>query len=193
MGAQIKVELSLARAPSSSKGGSEPPTPYPDHAATPMPPIIGAPNGGVNNSGCFVCGSHDHWARECPDSDKMPQRNPPGSDRPSDARKPMWINGCVSKQSLISVSRQCSSSSSSLLEHPRFVILTLFSLFVLLPVNSFHPYFFITLFTDLPPGSCCFFDGSRFSFAGEATVQSDLFSLIVVLTVRKVDLVVLLP
>ncbi|GAA5827731.1 hypothetical protein JCM5353_002285 [Sporobolomyces roseus] len=93
LGAQIKVELSLARAPSSSKGGSEPPTPYPDHAATPMPPIIGAPNGGVNNSGCFVCGSHDHWARECPDSDKMPQRNPPGSDRPSDARKPMWING----------------------------------------------------------------------------------------------------
>lgn len=137
MGAQIKVELSLARAPSSSKGGSEPPTPYPDHAATPMPPIIGAPNGGVNNSGCFVCGSHDHWARECPDSDKMPQRNPPGSDRPSDARKPMWINGCVLKQSLISVSRQCSPSPSSLLEHPRFVILTLFSLFVLLPVTTF--------------------------------------------------------
>ena len=118
MGAQIKVELSLARAPSSSKGGSEPPTPYPDHAATPMPPIIGAPNGGVNNSGCFVCGSHDHWARECPDSDKMPQRNPPGSDRPSDARKPMWINGCVRTVSLSCIEATHLFSTLSLLIIP---------------------------------------------------------------------------
>ncbi|GAA6025421.1 hypothetical protein JCM11491_003509 [Sporobolomyces phaffii] len=67
LGAQIKVELSLARAPeSSSKGGSEPPAPY------------SGPSGpGYGSNG----------------NDKMPQRNPPGSDRPSDARKPMWING----------------------------------------------------------------------------------------------------
>ena len=91
LGAQIKVEFSLARAPeSSSKGGSEPPTPY---SANAMPPLLGAPPS--STSGCFVCGSPDHWARECPDADKMPLRNPPGSDRPSDARKPMWINGCV--------------------------------------------------------------------------------------------------
>ncbi|GAA5846015.1 hypothetical protein JCM3766R1_001338 [Sporobolomyces carnicolor] len=89
LGAQIKVEFSLARAPeSSSKGGSEPPTPY---SANAMPPLLGAPPS--STSGCFVCGSQDHWARECPDADKMPLRNPPGSDRPSDARKPMWING----------------------------------------------------------------------------------------------------
>ncbi|GAA5955534.1 hypothetical protein JCM3765_006807 [Sporobolomyces pararoseus] len=88
LGAQIKVELSLARAPdSSSKGGSEPPAGYPGS----VPPLLGAPPSAT--SGCFVCGSPDHWARECPDSDKMPLRNPPGSDRPSDSRKPMWING----------------------------------------------------------------------------------------------------
>ncbi|GAA5908664.1 uncharacterized protein JCM6883_004131 [Sporobolomyces salmoneus] len=88
LGAQIKVELSLARAPESatSKGGSEPPS------SNPFPlPLLGAPPS--SKSGCFVCGSLDHWARECPDADKMPLRNPPGSDRPSDARKPMWING----------------------------------------------------------------------------------------------------
>ncbi|GAA5870978.1 hypothetical protein JCM16303_001649 [Sporobolomyces ruberrimus] len=95
LGAQIKVELSLARAPEgSSKAGSEPSTPFPNHSAPPPPvPLVGLPVGGANSSGCFVCGSPDHWARECPDADKMPQRNPPGSDRPSDARKPMWING----------------------------------------------------------------------------------------------------
>ncbi|GAA5924885.1 uncharacterized protein JCM15063_005759 [Sporobolomyces koalae] len=91
LGAQIKVELSLARAPSTGKGSEPPVPPYRSSVPPPSSSSNGTP--GVNAGGCFVCGSHDHWARECPDSDKFPQRNPPGSDRPSDVRKPMWING----------------------------------------------------------------------------------------------------
>ncbi|GAA6062697.1 hypothetical protein JCM10212_004755 [Sporobolomyces blumeae] len=89
LGAQIKVEFSLARAPPNKAGSDAGASPYPESA--PSTTVPGLPV--VNSSGCFVCGSLRHWARECPDADKMPQRNPPGSDRPSDARKPMWING----------------------------------------------------------------------------------------------------
>lgn len=75
MGAQIKVELSHARA-----------APHKDSGA----PLDGTPGG----TGCYVCGLGEHWARECPQEGKMaPVRNPPGSDRPSDPRKPMHING----------------------------------------------------------------------------------------------------
>ncbi|KAI5477419.1 Glycosyl hydrolase, family 88 [Pseudohyphozyma bogoriensis] len=79
LGAQIKVELSHARAPP-PKGPGGP----------------GGPSGRVDNSskdGCYLCGDPNHWARECPNEGMMPMRNPPGSDRPSDSRKPMHING----------------------------------------------------------------------------------------------------
>ncbi|GAA5891428.1 hypothetical protein JCM5296_006524 [Sporobolomyces johnsonii] len=33
---------------------------------------------------------------------KVPQKNPPGSDRPSDSRKPMWINGAPDEKRLSS-------------------------------------------------------------------------------------------
>ena len=76
LGAQIKVELSHARAP-----------PHKDS---------GAPaDGSAGGSGCYICGLDGHWAKDCPEAGtgKLPVRNPPGSDRPTDVRKPMHING----------------------------------------------------------------------------------------------------